>query len=123
MTEQVYEITEEILKEIEVRSGNYSLLARSLVAEIRRLQGDVAAHAEASYDNYLAAQERAFNDSLNQMEDEREAQEYFEEHGVEPGGTCPNCGRTDAGCICDQYDGFDNPYTSRFQEYEPPSDW
>lgn len=56
---------------------------------------------EPDYDAHIAAQERAFNDSLDQMEDEREAQDYFEEHGVEPGGTCPYCKRTDTGCVCD----------------------
>lgn len=78
---------------------------------------------EPDYEAYRAVQEKAHWDALEAQEDENELQAYFEEHGVEPGGICPNCGRTDAGCTCDQYDGFDNPYTSRFQEHNPPSDW
>lgn len=41
MTEQTYEITVDDLNDIETDGGNYSLLARSLVAEIRRLRAEL----------------------------------------------------------------------------------
>ncbi len=52
---------------------------------------------------YAAEQERKHYTHLNALDDEREVQAYFDEHGVEPGGICPNCGHTDAGCTCDKW--------------------
>lgn len=55
---------------------------------------------EPDYEAYREQQEREHWANLEHAEDDAELQQWIDEYGFEPGGTCPDCGRTDAGCIC-----------------------